>query len=97
MLTITTKFNGPTNTKGATIAATINVTNPATGKKMVRRVPYDHAKSLSGNHDHAAHCVAVFAGLTVRQWVKGELDNGTVYTPYTGEVVELGKGAEGRG
>lgn len=96
MLTITTTFKGPSNTRGAYIKATINAVNPATGKASVRRVPYDHAKSLSGNHEHAAHCVAVFAGIDAMQWVKGELDNGLVFTPYKGEVVELGKGAEGR-
>jgi hypothetical protein len=96
-LTIVTQYKGPTNTRGAVIVAKVEPDHPAAGhKRWKRTVPYDHALSLTANHDHAAHCAAVFIGFEARQWVRGELNNGYCYVQYLGEVVEIGKGAAGR-
>jgi hypothetical protein len=91
---IITEFKGPTNSRGAYIVAKTAANNPITGKPFTRRVPYDHAKSPAANHTHAANCLAVFAGLTIREFVQAELNTSgamNVFVPYYGEVVPLGK------
>ena len=59
LLTITTKFLGPTNTKGSRIRATIN------GVRTIKTVGYDHALHTTDAHHYAALAL-------LSTWFEGE-------------------------
>lgn len=59
MVSITTKYIGPTNTKGSRIRATR--ADHSTGDVTVT-VPYDHALGIDDNHRFAAETLATKLG-----------------------------------
>lgn len=71
MKAITTKYHGPTDTRGSRISATDGDGNRVT-------LPYDHSLSLGRNHDAAALALCARLGWGGRL-VCGDMARGHVY------------------
>jgi hypothetical protein len=60
MITITTRYSGPTNTRGSRVIATATVN----GHRHSARVPFDHAAGIYGTHVQAARALGEKLGAT---------------------------------
>ena len=82
-MTITTRYRGATNNRGARVEAVIQ--KRSNGVRVTQWITYDHTVSSEVMHRRAAIAVAVKAGL--REWwlsqevVVGETDYGYVHVP----------------
>lgn len=72
MKAITTKFHGPTNTRGSRYSATDSDGNRVS-------VSADYALNADGNHDAAAIALCVKMGWTRHGLVRGGINGGNVY------------------
>jgi hypothetical protein len=76
---ITTKYHGPTNTKGSRIQARCDLGNVT--------VPFDHALGVYGNHEAAARALAGKVGLTGRQFAVDNTPEGYVFVQVRADLV----------
>jgi len=58
MITITTRYSGPTNTRGSRVTASATVD----GRRVTARVPFDHAAGIYGTHEQAARALGAKLG-----------------------------------
>lgn len=75
MEAITTKYHGPTNTKGARIGANVM----RDGKRCSYFYPYKYDLNSEENHIRAARLTAERMGLTNTRWHAGEVRAGYVF------------------
>jgi hypothetical protein len=61
MLTITTRYTGPTNTRGSRVIATATIN----GRRRSARVPFDYAAGAYGTHEQAAAALGAKLGVKV--------------------------------
>jgi hypothetical protein len=61
MVTITTRYNGPTDTRGSRVTATATIN----GARRTARVPFDYAAGVYGTHEAAARALGAKLGLQV--------------------------------
>ncbi len=66
---ITTRYLGPTNSRGSRIKATARKAS-AHGAEMAATVHYDHALNIGGNHTAAAQALATKLGWS-GLWIAG--------------------------
>lgn len=64
MMTIFTRYRGPTNMRGSRVTAT-------TPNGLRATVPWDHALDADDNHDAAARKLAHAIEGMVRVWIRG--------------------------
>ena len=83
MQTITTKYVGPTNSRGSRVIA-------RTTSGVRRVMAWDYARSQDSNHREAAHLLAEQLGWA-GEWIAGTLnENGNVYVCVSGATSERG-------
>jgi hypothetical protein len=58
MITITTRYTGPTNTRGSRVIATATVN----GARRSARVPFDYEAGTYGTHEQAAQALGAKLG-----------------------------------
>ena len=81
MLTITTKYHGPTNTRGARISATNGAVKAA--------VPYPHQLSGAACHAEAVKALVAKLGRPAAMYIVGEIPGGYAFVPASGQAFDI--------
>jgi len=77
-ITISTKYVGPTNTRGSRVKAVTGDNNHATGKPDTITVPWDNARNSLDNHKAAAKALAERLNWD-GEWQGGDTETGYVF------------------
>ncbi len=80
-IVITTKYIGPTNSRGSRVKAVTGDNNPSTGKPATLTISWDCSLNSADNHKAAAKALAerlTWDG----EWHSGETDTGYVFVRF---------------